>query len=138
MDDVSKISLAMDQIRATNRTTHAIRALTKFIVFEAAYLLIAGFFVALGMAPILSLEEPNLFLIVFGALFALAGLIHSLISAFRELKESEVPRVSRPRINRATSPIIQRNTEDYLDDDTLTRAEWAEKQNTRAIDGDEK
>lgn len=136
MDDETRVSLAIDQIKATNRTTHAIRALTKFIVFEAAYLLIAGFFIAIGTAPVFSLEEPNQFLIVFGALIALAGLLHSLVSAFQELKESEIPKVYIPRINRTPSPIIRKDSKDYFDDDALTRRAWAEKEKTRRIYGD--
>lgn len=85
-------TLALEQIRATDRTTHAIRALTIFILYEVAYGVGVAVLVGLALGPTLSLEEPYWALLVIAGLLAITGLIHSLVVAFGELRSSQVGR----------------------------------------------
>lgn len=127
MDDVLKVSLAIDQIKATNRTTHAIRALVKFLLFEATYGVVALIFIGWGISPTLSLKQPSLGFIVLGVVIAVVGLMHSFVAAYKELSESNVPTVVRPRTQKpnVTAPKMRVNR--YTGDDTGTRMSWPEE-----------
>jgi len=90
MEDDETKELLLEQIRATNRATYATRALTTFIVYEAAYTVAAAVTIGIGLVPVAALEEPWWFLVVLGGLIAIAGLIHSFSAAFDGLSNSEV------------------------------------------------
>lgn len=90
MDAQDHSALLREQISASNRTTHAARALTSFIVYEAAYSLAAVILLAFSFFPTLALGEPWWVLTVLAVLVAVVGLIHSFSVAFGELSKSEV------------------------------------------------
>jgi len=75
-------------IQAQNRTTHAVRALSSFVLIQAAWGLAAGIFFGLGIA---NPNSPSFvsFAFVLGSLLVIAGFIHSIIRAFLELEESK-------------------------------------------------
>ena len=73
-----------------NRSTHAIRALTSFVVYEAAYSLAAGITAAIAFIPLFSLEEPWWFFLILAVGIAIGGLFHSFSVAFGELAKSEI------------------------------------------------
>ena len=90
MEDDETKELLLEQIRATNRATYATRALTTFIVYEAAYAVASAVTIGIGLVPVAALEEPWWFFVVLGGLIAIAGLIHSFSAAFDGLSNSEV------------------------------------------------
>lgn len=90
MDQAQHASLLEESIKASNRTTHAVRALTTFIVYEAVYALGSGVCLIIGFIPVFALEEPWWFFILIAAGLAIGGLFHSFSVAFRELSESVV------------------------------------------------
>lgn len=98
MDDKALVSLFEESIRASDRTTHAIRALAKFIVYEAAYSLAVAFLVTMSFVPVFSSDGPFWWLLILAGLLSRIGLGHSLSAAFRELKESEIKSRSLSRI----------------------------------------
>ena len=89
MDGQEVPALLREQIEASNRTTHAVRALTSFIVYEAAYSLAALILLAFSFFPTLALGEPWWVLTGLAGLVAVVGLIHSFSVAFGELSKSE-------------------------------------------------
>ena len=95
--------LLEEQIRASNRTTAALRALAIFFVYESAYALAAFLLIAIGIAPTFALDEPIYFLIFVGVIVGLAGLVHSIASALRELRESVIQGFNYPRLTTSTS-----------------------------------
>ena len=103
MDEAEHFAIAQRQIDASNRTTHAVRALTTFIVYEAAYGLATIILLAIAFIPTLSLREPWWLLVVAAVLIGVAGLIHSFKTAFAELSKSEVP------VARNTTGVIRLN-----------------------------
>ena len=82
--------LLEESIQAQNRTTHAVRALSSFVLIQAAWGLAAGIFFGLGIA---NPNSPSFvsFAFVLGSLLVIAGFIHSIIRAFLELEESKLP-----------------------------------------------
>ena len=96
MDGQEVPALLREQIEASNRTTHAVRALTSFIVYEAAYSLAALILLAFSFFPTLALGEPWWVLTGLAGLVAVVGLVHSFSVAFRELSKSEVTAFRNP------------------------------------------
>lgn len=97
--------LAEEAVKASNRTTHAVRALAKFVLYQSFYALMVVFLMVAAMVPVASLKEPLWGLVVFASLLAFIGLAHSLGAAGRELKASEItwsglPQHLRPRVSR--------------------------------------
>lgn len=90
MEVEAHVALFEESIKASNRTTHAVRALTKFIVYEAAYALAVTFLAVIALIPTFGLEEPWWWLLFLAGLLALGGLIHSFAAAFGELSASEI------------------------------------------------
>ena len=96
MDAQEHSALLREQIAASNRTTHAVRALTSFVVYEAAYSLAALILLAFSFFPTLALGEPWWVLTALAVLVAIVGLIHSFSIAFGELSKSEVTSFRMP------------------------------------------
>lgn len=114
MDGQELPALLREQIEASNRTTHAVRALTSFIVYEAAYSLAALLLLAFSFFPTLALGEPWWVLTGLAGLVAVVGLIHSFSVAFGELSKSEVTafRNPLPSLARKSSSSGQRKAKD--------------------------
>ncbi|MDA8887291.1 hypothetical protein N9I02_02060 [Pontimonas sp.] len=106
MEEQELSALLRENIEAADRTTRAVRALTSFIVYEAAYSLAAIILLAFSFFPTLALGEPWWVLTVLAVAVAVVGLIHSFSIAFGELAKSEVPdrRRSIPSFTPSRSP----------------------------------
>ena len=117
MEEQELSGLLRENIEASNRTTHAVRALTTFIVYEAAYSLVVGILLASAFFPALTLDEPLWFLVVVAAGIAIGGLYHSFKTAFGELSNSEVTafRIARPA--GGISPSRLKRTQMQAEDD---------------------
>lgn len=78
-------------IEEARRTTHAARALARFVLLIVTYQVIVGFVIGLGlvMAFATGEEGPVFAFVVIGGLLSLAGLIHSLSAGYSELAKSE-------------------------------------------------
>ena len=87
--------LLEESIQAQNRTTHAVRALSSFVLIQAAWGLAAGIFFGLGIA---NPNSPSFvsFAFILGSLLVIAGFIHSILRAFFELEESKLPSEEDP------------------------------------------
>jgi hypothetical protein len=107
MDDEAHVALFEESIKASNRTTHAVRALTKFIVYEAAYTLAVVVLLGIALVPTFALEEPWWVLVFMAAVLAIAGLFHSFSSAFGELNASEVRWGVLPKSLRRSAPGVE-------------------------------
>ncbi len=107
MDDEAHVALFEESIKASNRTTYAVRALTKFIVYEAAYTLAVVVLLGIALTPTFALEEPWWFLVFLAFLLAIAGLFHSFSAAFGELNASEVKWGVLPKSLRRTAPGVE-------------------------------
>ena len=117
-DTEAQLFFAEEAIKASNRTTHAIRAITKFIVFEAAYSLGVGILLVVALGPVASLEEPHWFIVFLAGVLAIVGLVHSFAAAFTELNNSEVTWSVLPgRLRRASSGKGDTFTEPLPDDE---------------------
>ena len=66
------------------RTTHAVRALARFFLIFISYQVVTAVILGIGVGA----EEVGS-VIVFAALVAVAGLIHSLTIGFSELRKSD-------------------------------------------------
>jgi hypothetical protein len=101
-------------IQAQNRTTHAVRALSSFVLIQAAWGLAAGIFFGLGIA---NPNSPSFvsFVFILGSLLLVAGFIHSIIRAFLELEESK----SLVSAGVVSSPVIKSTT--FSDKGALTK-----------------
>ena len=109
MDQAQHVALLEESIKASNRTTHAVRALTTFIVYEAIYVLASGVCLAIGFIPVLSLQEPWWFFVALAAGLAIGGLFHSFSVALRELSESVVRPFRLPQVKRVSEPSINKS-----------------------------
>ena len=86
------------------RTTHAVRAIARFILLLATYQVIAAVMVFVG--SLMSAREefvgPGVFFVVVGALLAIIGLVHSLAAGHSELSLSD--RFDTADVERPASP----------------------------------
>ena len=97
-DIAQLIQLQQESIRATNRTTHAIRALVLFIFYQLAASTAAAFFYGIGLGISGSTDEcqydgkcdPNAFFIVVSALIFLGGVIFSSMKGWEEIGKSDL------------------------------------------------
>ncbi len=97
-DIAQLIQLQQESIRATNRTTHAIRALVLFIFYQLAASTAAAFFYGIGLGITSSSDEcqnsgicePNAFFIVVSALIFLGGVIFSSMKGWEEIGKSDL------------------------------------------------
>ncbi len=78
-------------LEEARRTTHAVRAIARFILLLATYQVIAAVVVFVGslMSASEELLVPGLFFVVVGALVAIVGLVHSLSEGHSELSLSD-------------------------------------------------
>ena len=74
-----------DVVASQNRTTHAIRALVRFLFIQFSTLFVAGFFSGLALV-----FDEN-FLNIIALLVVLGGLIASSVAGWNELQKSDVP-----------------------------------------------
>ena len=97
-DIAQLIQLQQESIRATNRTTHAIRAFVLFVFYQLAASTAAAFFYGIGLGISSSSDEcqydgicePNAFFIVVSALIFLGGVIFSSMKGWEEIGKSDL------------------------------------------------
>lgn len=77
--------LLQDSIRASNRTTHSVRALVRFLFIQFAGYTLAAFVIGVALAA--GAAEG----IVFGAIISVLSLVFAFTAGWSELKMSEVP-----------------------------------------------
>jgi hypothetical protein len=86
-------ALLEENLKAQDRTTHAVRAIASFILIQAAWGLVAGIMFGLGM-----LNQGSASFVAFaffsGFLLVIVGFIHSILRAFFELEESKTSTTS--------------------------------------------
>jgi len=88
MDSKERGDLALlmaEQIKATNRVNHAVRALVLPSTIMIVAVLVSTPFILLGVFAV----EPGM--VIFGALFLLAGAIGAILAQLRETKLSTPP-----------------------------------------------
>jgi hypothetical protein len=74
----------------SRRTTHAVRAIARFVLLIVTYQVFAAIAIGLGVGVASAGgEEVAIFLIVIGALISIIGLIHSLVAGNEELELSD-------------------------------------------------
>lgn len=74
-------------LKEARRTTHAVRAIARFVVLIVAYQLVAGLLIGLGVTS--SGSDMGGVSVVIGLLLVVIGLIHSLVAAWGELEMSD-------------------------------------------------
>ena len=86
-----KTSPQEELLYEARRTTHAVRAIARFILLLATYQVIAAVVVFVGSLMSASEEflVPGVFFVVVGALVAIVGLVHSLAEGHSELSLSD-------------------------------------------------
>lgn len=73
------------QIEASNRTTFAVRALAKYVLYQVGYGLVAGLIIGIGIAT----GNPGGFIVV-GSILVLIGFLHAFSTAMADLGRSEI------------------------------------------------
>lgn len=88
------------------RTTHAARALARFVLLIVTYQVVVAFIIGigLGLAFATGEEGPVIAFIVIGGLLSLVGLLHSLTAGHSELSRSE-------RVLERPTPATEQNQE---------------------------
>ena len=96
-----KTSPQEELLYEARRTTHAVRAIARFILLLATYQVIAAVVVFVGSLMSASEEflVPGVFFVVVGALVAIVGLVHSL--SLKATVSSPYPIDSIPGMSRA-------------------------------------
>ena len=84
--------LLRDLVQAETRTTHAVRAIAKFILIQATYALVAALVYLFSPSGSSTISVGVIFAIVIAGI----GFIHATISANGELSESKPLEVGRP------------------------------------------
>ena len=81
-------ALLEENLKAQDRTTHAVRAIASFLLIQVAWGVLAGIFAALGF---FSLNSPKFALAVFivAGVLTLVGFVHAFIRALFELDASK-------------------------------------------------
>lgn len=89
----------------TQRTTHAVRAIARFLILEVTYGVIGAVLLVLGALSLLADDDSGLsvLLLVGGVATLIAGLIHSLQAGWDELNKS----------NRLEPPVANSSEPDY-------------------------
>jgi len=84
----------------TQRTTHAVRAIARFLILEVTYGVIGGVLLVLGTFSLLADDDSGLSILLLGGgvVTLIAGLIHSLQAGWDELSKSNrlEPPVANP------------------------------------------
>jgi ribosomal protein L40E len=89
-----QLALLQDAIRASNRTTHAVRALVRFLFIQLAGYTLAAFVIGASLGA--GATEG----ILLGAFISLLSLAFAFAAGWSELRKSDVPPV---RVNTAQS-----------------------------------
>ena len=86
-----KVSPQEELLNEARRTTHAVRAIARFVLLLATYQVIAAVVVFVGslMSATEEFVGPGVFFVVVGALVAIVGLVHSLAEGHSELSLSD-------------------------------------------------
>lgn len=105
MDNSRIESLLEESIRASNRTTHAVRAFVRFFLTQLVAITLAGFVVAFAniVDPV---EPPAIFLLIAGAIWV-AGVIYSSIEGWKEVAKSDVPEDSDKQSGTYDAPQVE-------------------------------
>jgi hypothetical protein len=82
-------SLLEESIRASNRTTHAVRAFVRFLFIQLVAITISGFVIA--FANLVDPVEPPVILLFFAGAIWVGGVIYSSIEGWKEVAKSDVP-----------------------------------------------
>lgn len=82
-------SLLEESIRASNRTTHAVRAFVRFFFIQLVAITLAGFVFAFAniVDPV---EPPAILLLIAGAIWV-GGVIYSSVEGWKEVAKSDIP-----------------------------------------------
>ena len=80
------------------RTTHAARALARFVILFATYQVIWGFLVGIGVVLSFTTGDTGALVavVIIGGLIALVGILHSLSAGHSELAGSERRAIGAP------------------------------------------
>lgn len=84
------IDLLQKNIEASNRTTHSIRALVRFLFLQLTFTTVALFFYSIASSS----ENPNGLLILLAVIIWITGIIISSNIGWQELSKSDVPGAS--------------------------------------------
>lgn len=105
MDNSRIESLLEESIRASNRTTHAVRAFVRFLFIQLVAITLAGFVVAFAniVDPV---EPPAILLLIAGAIWV-AGVIYSSIEGWKEVAKSDVPEDSDKESGTYDAPQVE-------------------------------
>lgn len=79
-----KISPQEELLNEARRTTHAVRALARFVLVFITYQTFAGVLIGLGLYAGLA----TVFFVTIGALLVIIGVVHALVVAWNELGKS--------------------------------------------------
>lgn len=85
-DHQELVALLKEQIKATNRVTHAVRAIVR-----PSTIMLVGFLAALPLAFIGFVSDDFVGLVIVAALVILGSAIGAIISQISETKQSEIP-----------------------------------------------
>lgn len=83
------VNLLKESIRASNRTTYAVRSMVSYTVITVITLLIAGIFV--GIAALAGGNAISAVFAIIGGLVLLGGIILAFVTLIREWALSDVP-----------------------------------------------
>jgi hypothetical protein len=98
-------SLLEESIRASNRTTHAVRAFVRFLFIQLVAITFAGFVFAFAnrVDPI---EPPVILLLLAGAIWV-GGVIYSSVEGWKEVAKSDVPEDSDEESDSDEAPRVE-------------------------------
>ena len=98
-------SLLEESIRASNRTTHAVRAFVRFLFIQLVAITLAAFVFASAniVDPV---EPPAILLLIAGAIWV-GGVIYSSIEGWKEVAKSDVPEDSDKESGNYHAPQVE-------------------------------
>jgi hypothetical protein len=97
--------LLEESIRASNRTTHAVRAFVRFLFIQLVAITLAGFVFA--YANIVDPVEPPAILLLIGGAIWVGGVIYSSIEGWKEVAKSDVPEDSDKESGTYDAPQVE-------------------------------
>ena len=86
-ENANVAELLRENIAASNRTTHAVRAIVRFVFLQLTFTTVSGLLIAIGAA--INLNEV---FVPVSSLTLLGGSIFAGLTARRDLKKSAVPK----------------------------------------------
>lgn len=105
--------LFAESVAAQNRTTHAVRALTTYVLYQVAWGLPSALLMVIGFTT----QEPGW--LFFGGFLSLIGFAHAFISAFTELGKSKIRNYSKgARLVQGIQADIEWSTDDIENGNT--------------------